>query len=194
MKNLLFVTLLLSLTCYSQKPSAEKDFSTRYKIALDSVKGITNSIYTSGSQTTMTIKNIKPGKSLLKELNSTAIKDITLKASSITKYIYNDKLIKQAQFNLYSITFKSDAEAESAFKRIKKIALEKSGVPGLTYTNDMVYRAKNTLYWFNSNCIYSKEIHYQLSFAASQTINILFDTSINCDCGDVICKEISWEF
>lgn len=191
MKHLFLIIILISFSGFSQTQSAKKDFSTRYKTALDSVRGKINAAYISGSHTTMTVKNLKPGEVLLKELSKTAIKDITLKASSVTKYMYRDNMLKGAQHTTFRITFKNASDAKSAFDRIKETALEKSGIPGLTYTYDSVFRNSNYIYWMNSNCIYNEDEHTNLLYAMQFT-NISDDSSdeIFCSCGKVTCEEI----
>jgi hypothetical protein len=191
MKNLFFITLLLSFTCcYSQTSKTTKDFISIYKQALDSIKGRTDSIYYSGSQTIMVLKKINPGVVLFKVLKNTPLAAITAKALSVKEYSYTDKLVKNARFCFVEITYKSSAEAATWYKKIKKIALEKNGIPGLTYTNDFIINKKNKIYWFNSNCMYSGDIHFQLSFAIFNLYNPEFNECVVCDCGKVICQEI----
>lgn len=128
------------------------------------------------------------GKPIFKELVNTEISDITKHSSHSIKY--NFSIIdgdKRQKHSLVELKYKNEKDAQSAFLLIEKVGKEKSGIPGLTYTNDYVELCENKIFWLNSSCAYSEETHKNfVSLFKKLNISVASKTLV-CQCGEVIC-------
>ena len=80
-----------------------------------------------------------------------------------------------------------EIKADSVFSIFERVALEKSGVPGLTYTSDYVVRISDKIYWLNSNCPYSYNNHMKFVEIFKKMKNIKEIKAIECECGKIRC-------
>jgi hypothetical protein len=112
---------------------------------------------------------------------------------------YNFKLGKPdnlLSFDLFEAFYNSSDSLDLSFSILKKssngIIVEEDSilnVPGLTYENDYLLRSDSYLIWFHTGCAYGFNNHLKFARALKESlINIVFQDSIVCRCGQVICK------
>lgn len=132
---------------------------------------------------------ISQDKPLFNELKNTTIENFTKDMQyGIT---YNFQLSSKTNLDRHSLsilTFDTTEEVDSLYSKIQNVAIEKSGVPGLTYGNDYLSKYENKLYWIHSSCSYSYENHCRLVKIFENNLNITIQESIRCKCGHVICE------
>jgi hypothetical protein len=89
--------------------------------------------------------------------------------------------------------FNSTNLTDSVFSHLKYLANEDkvsdNGIPGLTYTNDYLFKQHSKIYWLNTGCRYSFENHKKYSgFLMRSMVEQTVNESIWCECGAVNCK------
>ena len=153
-----------------------------YKKGIDS---LVSQILSKKATTKLLADTIKPGNLIFIELKRTQVANITL-GSFCVKYSF---LLEESSLkhNLITLTFNESDKVDSAFVLLKKVASEKSGVPGLTYTSDYLTRCENQIYWVNSNCSYSYINHLKFVDVLKENISIENEEHIACECGKVLC-------
>jgi len=87
------------------------------------------------------------------------------------------------------LSFKNEKESDSIFYLFERIALEKSGTPGLTYSSDYLFKITNEIYWLNSNCAYSYKNHMKFVDVLIKLKHVSNTESIECICGKVKCMK-----
>jgi hypothetical protein len=138
-------------------------------------------------KTKMTVDTLKKGEVIFVELKTTTLSNLVNK-SEIVKYTFslvgNHSRLKH---HLTRIFCKDEIAADSIFSAFEKIALEKSGVPGLTYTSDYLVKIFNEIYWLNSNCSYSYHNHLKFVEIFKKMKQISDTKAIECECGKITC-------
>ena len=138
-------------------------------------------------KTKMTVDTLKKGEVIFVELKTNSLSNL-VNENEIVKYTF---LLtgehSRLKHHLTRIFCKDEIVADSVFSVFEKIALEKSGVPGLTYTSDYLVKIFNEIYWLNSNCSYSYHNHLNFVeiFKGIKQISDL--KAIECECGKVRC-------
>ena len=128
---------------------------------------------------------------LFNELKDTPIETLTSTMMQGLRYEFLfDKGAGIYKHSLILLTFDTERIADSLFAIIKDVALDKSGVPGLTYSNDYLTKQKNELYWVHSSCSFSYENHCKLVSALNNSLTSIEEQALQCKCGEVVCKEI----
>ena len=157
----------------------------QYKKEVDSIIEL---IIGDNVTTNLKIDTLKSDEPLFVELNNTPISDLANKGV-VTKY---DFLLegkhRGLRHYLFEINFEDNVIADSVFSVIQEIALENSGVPGLTYTSDFVLKLSNRIYWLNSNCAYSYSNHLKFVNAFKLIGKLHSVNAIYCECGKVKCE------
>lgn len=186
--QLFFVVILVNL--FTSEAVAQQSV----KIASDSnimeYKKTADSIlneYTGVS--TFKYEVLKSGEPILKGLQVN-LRDFTKNAERVLRFSFLPQNGDNGlNHTVVEILYKSEKEAQAAFERISKEALEKSGTPGLTYTNDFVCRKGYAVYWINTGCVYSFENHEKLIHAFIKINKPLADGALQCKCGAVTCEK-----
>ena len=171
----------------NKKEEKNKAFNIiRYKQGLDS---LINNIIGKGSQSKLITDTLVEGEMVFSELQGTPLAYITSEAQSSIRYSFplakGDRKLKHC---LIILTFRTAVKADSVFATFNKVGLEKSGVPGLTYTNDYLVQCDNKIYWINSNCSYAYDNHCKFVDVFRGIVNTAGKTAINCECGKVQCS------
>jgi hypothetical protein len=95
------------------------------------------------------------------------------------------------QYSLYILEahFISKKSLDSVFINLKYLANEDRRTPGLTYSNDQIYRYQNYLIWVHSRCIYSYQNHNRFAKLIQGSFNTeaIID-SLKCKCGAIKCE------
>jgi hypothetical protein len=140
-------------------------------------------------KTTLMIDTLLRNDLIFIELKNTPLKNVVNEAIIVYKYnfLLNNDLIKYSH-SLSILDFCSTNKADSIFSIFKKIAFEKNGVPGLTYSNDYLVRLENKIFWIHTNCIFSYNNHMKMIKLFESLINTGKSEKINCECGKVICN------
>lgn len=127
-------------------------------------------------------------KAIFSELEGTELSTIVNSAETVVKYSFNllGKNSRQ-RHHVIIISFKEKSKLDSVFFAFKSLALEKSGVPGLTYSSDYIVQLGNSIYWLNSNCSYSYQSHQTFVGLFNKIVHIEDEMAINCECGKVRC-------
>lgn len=135
----------------------------------------------------MTTDTLKNEEVIFVELKNTPLSQL-VNENEIIKHTFsltgNHSRLKH---HLIRIICKDEIVADSIFSVFEKIALEKSGVPGLTYTSDYLVNISNEIYWINSNCSYSYQNHLRFVEIFKAIKQISYIKAIECECGKVRC-------
>lgn len=169
--------------------SASNSFSLdigKYKLSFDSIiSEILNLDITSD----LRIDTIRNGELLILQPRPTIIKGVSEKENIGINYEFNIKgKYSGLKHSISILNFSSKNISSSTFETLKEVSVEKSGVPGLTYSNDFLYQHENFIFWINSNCPYSFENHLRFASLFQEVIEIKSKEEINCKCGKVYCK------
>lgn len=137
----------------------------------------------------MLTDTLRPNQLLFVELKNNALSNITDVARNVVKYTFKlEKEFSGLKHHLVVIQLETTIESDTLYNVIEKIALEKSGVPGLAYANDFVLKSNKTIYWLNSNCAYSFESHNRFIELLKSLLPIdKLDEQLDCECGKVVC-------
>lgn len=142
-----------------------------------------------GSKSVLKTDTLQKGDLIFVELKGTPVNDVIAETISTVRHSFNLKNgDKRINHYLIVLSFSSMQKAELIFSDFEKLALEKSGVPGLTYTNDYLVNYKDKIYWINSGCILSYFNHSKIVNEFREIIKVSGINSIQCECGQVICK------
>lgn len=141
-------------------------------------------------ETKITANTLNKGEIVFVELKNTLLSDLS-NENAIVKYTFSltgkNSLLKH---HLIIISCKDEMKANSVFALFEKIALENTGVPGLTYASDYLVRIFNEIFWLNSSCSYSYPNHMKFVDKFKKMKQVSPDTkAIECECG----KEVAWE-
>jgi hypothetical protein len=141
-----------------------------------------------GTQTELAIDTLQIGDIIFAELETTPLANITNETQNIVKYSFllpgkNNKL----KHHFIALSFGTKEKADYNFAVFKKVATEKTGVPGLTYTSDYIVQVNKNIYWINSNCSYSYSNHTYFVDAFKKAASIFVEPAIKCECGQVKC-------
>jgi hypothetical protein len=138
----------------------------------------------------MDIVDLQPNQQILPLLNNKEIFKGSAKPHSITRYRFRlEKGDKRVSHCVVSFSFSNSSSAKMFYKNLEKLALEKTGVPGLTYTTDYIVIQERTIYWLNSSCMYSLRNHSSFVVAFNNLVKVNFHNIIRCNCGEVICTK-----
>lgn len=103
-----------------------------------------------------------------------------------TEYQFLSVANKNYQYALghkfYILQYDNEDNAIKAFKVLITEGTQQQGAPGLTYTNDFVFRKAHLIYWVNTACMYSFENHMKLV----NTLKNIFEVQnpgLLCECG-----------
>jgi len=119
--------------------------------------------------------------------NKSPLNNIAKKSLECIRYTY--KTTEHGiKYIVLKISYKNSSDAVQIFEKIKREAFVKRGVPGLTYTNDIVLLEGNKIYWFNSPCLMSYQNHKKLFFLLKNKFKISSQHYVFCKCGKVICN------
>lgn len=156
-----------------------------YKQRFDSVS---RTIKGAGRNVKLKADTLKPNELIFVELKNTELENITNKAISTIKYSFllesGDSRLKTY---LIILSFASEIESEFNFNVFERVALEKNGIPGLTYTNDYLIKIDKKIYWINSSCSYSYTNHLKFVNIFRDMLNTKGKKVIKCKCGQVKC-------
>lgn len=187
--DVVFETEALSI---SEITEEEKGFERNvfnvyeYKQKVDSL--LTGIIYLE-CQSDLIIDTLKSGDYIFVELRGTELENIVSESRNVVKYSFplknGDKGVKH---HIVSLDFNTENTTDSVFNIFKKVALEKSGVPGLAYTSDYLVQISDKIYWINSNCAFSYENHSKFVNAFKELVLVSVGEEINCKCGEVRCN------
>lgn len=154
-----------------------------YKKATDSI------LYEHTGVSIFKYEMLKPGEPILRGIQMN-LRDFTGNAKRVLRFSFlPENGDTGLNHTVVEILYESEKEAQAAFDRISKEALEKSGTPGLTYTNDFVCRKGYAVYWINTGCRYSFENHEKLMDAFIRINKPLAAEALQCKCGAVICEK-----
>jgi hypothetical protein len=135
----------------------------------------------------MTTDTLKKEEVIFVELKNTPLSQLATE-NEIIKYTFSltgkYSLLKH---HFIRIICKDEIVADTIFSVFEKIALEKSGVPGLTYSSDYLVNISNEIYWINSNCSYSFQNHLRFVEIFKAIKQISDVKAIECECGKVRC-------
>ncbi len=137
----------------------------------------------------MIIDSIRTNGAIFPELVGCPLEDINKMAISCIKY--NFKLSRkesELKHCLVVIKYTNYQQADSIFNLIRGISLEKSGFPGLTYSNDFIIKDNNVVFWLNSSCGYSYNNHIKFASSLEKMMKTKPVISIRCKCGEVQCQ------
>lgn len=191
MKTLIqFLVCTILFSANAQNKIVEKKLTQSYKQVLDSINGMDNIEYENVNATKILFQKRTPGITLFKELEASSLKHVTTNARDVKLYSYEDTIQKTGKNSITVIVYKTNKEAEFSYTKILEVALEKSGVPGLTYTNDVILLSGKTIYWFNSNCLYSIKKHMEFVNVFCNIYGLNKKEYIECGCGEVVCNSI----
>jgi hypothetical protein len=139
-------------------------------------------------QTKMTLDTLKKGEIIFVELKNTPLSDL-VNENGIVKCTFSlSGEQSRLKHHLIRLSCNDEMVADSLFSVFEKIAIEKSGIPGLTYTSDYLVKIFNEIYWLNSNCSYSYHNHLKFVEIFKEMKQIPSDTkAIECECGKVTC-------
>ena len=180
-----------------EQQRGDKDKKTNDKVNFEVLKykqGIDSlliEIVGKESQTELLIDTLVAGDLVFIELKKTPLSNVIQETVSSVKYSF--PLIKgdsRLKHHLVILTFPTLDKARSIFAVLEKVALEKSGVPGLTYTSDYLVQLDNSIYWVNSNCSYSHASHSKFVRILKGMIDTAGKEKITCECGKVLCATI----
>ena len=135
----------------------------------------------------MTTDTLKNEEVIFVELKNTPLSNLA-NENEIIKYTFSlTGKHSRLKHHLIRIVCKDEIVADSIFSIFEKIALEKRGVPGLTYTSDYLVNISNEIYWINSNCSYSYQNHLKFVEMFKRIKHISDLKAIECECGEVRC-------
>lgn len=139
---------------------------------------------------TLKIDSLSENDFVFPELRSTVLSNIPEIASSVIKYrLLIDGEGSGWRHSIIIIDFSSQEESNDVFKKIESLALEKSGVPGLTYSHDYLFQVSvSRIIWLNSNCGISYANHLKFTKTLNKLKEVNFNYFIDCRCGAVTCK------
>lgn len=177
-----------SLIAYKFELDSSRGFNiNKYKKSVDSLN---KKVFGKESTTKMDMIKLQSNQRILPLLNNKEIFKGSEKPLSITKYQFRlDTGDKRVSHSVILFSFSNTSSAELFYKNAEKLALEKSGVPGLTYTTDCIFIKERTIYWLNSSCMYSLKNHSSFVAAFNNLFNNKFHQVIRCNCGEVICSK-----
>ena len=171
------------------KEPQEENFIDTFNL-LDYKTKVDSALYDiTGNQSALKTDTLHKGDVIFVELKDTPLKDVIAETIHTVKHtFYFESGDKRIKHYLIVLSFSSKQKAESKFIDFEKVALEKSGVPGLTYTNDYLVTYKDKIYWINSGCILSYFNHSKIVNEFKKIVEVSGINSIQCECGQVICK------
>ncbi len=96
-------------------------------------------------------------------------------------------------FSLTEAKYQNERTAQDIFKDLRKASGhdpdDYNDAPGLSYQNDYAFLTGKTIYWLNSGCPFTHTNHKKIkTFLWKSITPLAIKDSINCRCGDVICK------
>lgn len=158
----------------------------KYKHGVDS---LLHKIVAKGNQTKLLVDTLRAGTLVFIELGRTLLSNVTEAATKTIKYTFAlGKENSGLHHHLIVLTFSTSEKAHSIFTTFKKVALEKSGVPGLTYSSDYIVQCDTEIYWVNSNCAYSYANHIKFVELLKPLLGKIESEEIKCKCGKVLCR------
>lgn len=213
MRILILILVVILVSCSSKENNSKKEYSenfvndtsvsnkhetvmlkenskdlnfniSKYKQGVDS---LLEEIVGEGTNTRLLTDTLTQGDLIFTELKKTPLNNIVQEAISVVKYSF--PLVERSsrlKHCLTILTFSTRSKSDSVFSVFKNVALEKSGIPGLTYTSDYLVQVDRSIYWINSNCSYSYENHLKFVSMFEGMINTT-EEKIKCECGKVIC-------
>ena len=171
---------------YRQKSKPDDEIDIKlYKRFVDSI--ITN-ITGYKIPSKLNIDSLSSSDVIFVELKKTPLKNLTKKSVEAIKYKFSVPNKIYLAHTLVTISFSTTNQSDSIFNMIKKVAIEKSWVPGLTYKNDYITKVDKKIYWLNSSCGFSYKNHMKFVSSFNEMMNIKNNEAIKCICGKVICK------
>jgi len=207
MRNIVFIFLTILIACNRPiKKESKQEFeevekteytdletdsnvSNRFDINVYKQKAdsLISEILGGGVNTKMTTDTLKNEEVIFVELKNTPLSRL-VNENEIIKYTFSlTGKHSRLKHHLIRIICKDEIVADTVFSVFEKIALEKSGVPGLTYTSDYVVNISNEIYWINSNCSYSYQNHLRFVEIFKGIKQISKIKAIECECGKIMC-------
>jgi len=207
MRNIVFIFLTILIACNRPiKKESKQEFeevekteytdletdsnvSNRFDINVYKQKAdsLISEILGGGVNTKMTTDTQKNEEVIFVELKNTPLSRL-VNENEIIKYTFSlTGKHSRLKHHLIRIICKDEIVADTVFSVFEKIALEKSGVPGLTYTSDYVVNISNEIYWINSNCSYSYQNHLRFVEIFKGIKQISKIKAIECECGKIMC-------
>lgn len=164
----------------------KNDFNIfKYKIKVDSLLSVIEGETTSSK---IIFDTLDRDDLVFVELKDTPLYCLTKEAYISKKYSFSlSKGDSRLNHYFVNLEFANVAKADSIFSIFEKIALEKSGIPGLTYSNDFLVQVENKIYWINSSCSFSYANHLKLVNIFKNMVNIDNKIAVECECGHVKC-------
>lgn len=158
-------------------------------VFLERLDTLYSAIYAKEMETDFVQDTLQEGEIPRPELRNTEAEQLFNESVELIKYKFFPREGEDLIFEFIDMEFETIGQAQNAFRVIGKIALEVSGTPGLTYTNDWLIQEDRHLYWLNTGCRYAYFNHQKIISFLKDLSNEITSTEIYCKCGMLTCQQ-----